>query len=401
MSRTSATPRIAIISDISYPQVDGVNRILDLLVDFLIEQEWRVMFFAPPGNQKINNGIPLARRIVAPSYTMPLYSSYQFSIPGRFLKKRLKEFAPDVIHAINPFILGVGAIKYATENKCPSVASMHTYLPAYTQHYKLGILESASWRYLRWVHNRCSINLAPSNSFARKMKMKGIQRVSVWGGGVDTDAFNPNHRSDALRNDLMNDPSNLLLLHVGRLAREKEVELLQETMQEVDGVELIIVGDGPRRKWLQDVFSDTPTIFAGFKTGRELATIYASADIFVSTSRTETDSLTVIEAMASGLPVVAAHSFGIVDHLAESEAGILVEPGSNKGLKEAIEQLISNPGERLQMATNARKHSESRSWDKCFQRLLQYYKGSMEQTGGRWSGGINILSDYGSMPRGQ
>jgi glycosyltransferase involved in cell wall biosynthesis len=105
--------------------------------------------------------------------------------------------------------------------------------------------------------------------------------------------------------------------------------------------------------------------------------------------------------MASGLPIIAAHSFGIVDHLAESEAGILVKPGSSKRLKEAIEQLITNPGERHQMATNARTHSETRSWDKCFQRLLQYYQGSIEQTGGRWSGGINTLRGYGSITGGQ
>jgi glycosyltransferase involved in cell wall biosynthesis len=289
--------------------------------------------------------------------------------------RALRGFDPDVVHAVNPFVLGTGGIFYAGRLKIPLVASYHTNVTTYARFYGMGIAEKAGRWWTRTLHNKARINLCTSEATREYLVSEGVERVHLWPQGVDSRRFHPSRFSKDWRVRLSGgNPAERLLLYVGRLAPEKGIGGLKAALREIPGLRLAIVGDGPARRDLEREFADTPTVFTGVRKGRDLAAAYASADAFVFPSTTETLGLSMLEALASGLPVLAARTGATGEVVSDGENGILYEPGSPESLVAAVRKVVSDEELRLSLVRNARLSAERRDWENATRTLRGYYE---------------------------
>jgi glycosyltransferase involved in cell wall biosynthesis len=280
-----------------------------------------------------------------------------------------------VVHAVGPVLLGGWGALAARSLGLPLVASYHTDLPRYLAGYKLGVLERALRAWLGGVHGLAHVNLCPSTVTRRELVEHGVANVGIWRGGVDAARFHPNQRTLAMRDRLSGGRPDLpLLLYVGRLAPEKGIETLAWVMDELPDACLALVGDGPARPHLERVFAKMPVHFAGFLAGEQLAAAYASADVFVMPSTTETLGFVALEAMASGVPVVAANAGGLRDVVTHGENGLLYDPARPRAALEPIRELLGSRGLRMQLARMGRKAAENASWEAETLRLVAAYE---------------------------
>ena len=299
---------------------------------------------------------------------------------GRFCSAQgevivLRAFEPDLIHAVNPFVLGQGASHYCRRLGVPLVASYHTNIAAYADFYGLSIFDRATRWYTRTLHNKAAINLCTSRATLEYLTDEGIKRLHLWPQGVDAVRFHPDKFSKDLRVRLTGGHAGeRLLLYVGRLGHEKNIGRLKMVLQEAPGVRLALVGDGPARRDLEKEYAGTRTVFTGALQGEELASAYASADVFVFPSTTETLGMAMIEALASGLPVLAARTGATGEVVADGETGILYDPGSDESLAAAVRELTSDDGLRAQMGRKARTAAEKRDWGSSTRTLRGYYE---------------------------
>jgi glycosyltransferase involved in cell wall biosynthesis len=257
----------------------------------------------------------------------------------------------------------------------PLVASYHTNIAAYANFYGLGLFDRATRWYTRTLHNKAAINLCTSEATLRYLAEEGIERLHLWPQGVDAARFHPDRSSKDWRVRLTGGhPAERLLLYVGRLGHEKNIGTLKTVLREVPGVRLALVGDGPARRDLEQEFAGTPTVFTGVLQGEELATAFASADAFVFPSTTETLGIAMIEALASGLPVLAARAGATGEVVTDGETGLLYDPGSEESLVAAARELALNHGLRERMGRNARTAAEGRDWASSTRTLRGYYE---------------------------
>jgi glycosyltransferase involved in cell wall biosynthesis len=226
----------------------------------------------------------------------------------------------------------------------------------------------------RFVHNQAQVNLCTSETTRDYLLQEGIKRVRVWPQGVDAGRFGPQHSSTEWRERLTGGyPEDRLLIYVGRLGAEKNIEILKSVF-EVPGTRLAIVGDGPSRNELEGAFSGTPTIFTGILKGEDLAHAYATGDIFLFPSTTETLGMAMSEALASGLPVVAARSGATHEVVYDGETGLLYEPDSEEDLVSCVRRLSEDEELRRVLGVNARAVAEERSWESSTEALRGYYE---------------------------
>lgn len=315
--------------------------------------------------------------LVYPGLSLPFYPECLISLPN-FSKTylELNKFKPDLIHVATEFSLGLCGLKYATSTGLPIVSSYHTNFPQYLSYYKLGFFTNWAWKYLRWFHNHCLMNFCPSNSTLKQLRQKGIKNLDIWGRGIDTDFYNPAKFSLSFRERFGKEKK--LLLYVGRLAPEKDLDILLESFkivnQKIHHTHLVIVGDGPLRQSLQR--SAPPNVtFTGYLQSEELSVAYASSDIFVFPSTTETFGNVVLESMSSGLPVVAAYSGGVKENVINRQNGLACDPRSVVDMVAAMEQLILNEPLRKELSLKARDYAKTKSWDAIFNKLIYSYEG--------------------------
>ena len=368
--------RIAIVSEVFLPAIDGVVTRLTRTLEELVRAGDEVLVVAPAGGPDSYAG---AEVVGMPAVRVPLYPDgggyppKRVSPPTRRLHRVLRSFEPDVIHAVNPVLLGLSAAAAARRQGVPLVASYHAHLPTYAHSYRIGFLESAGWRYLRSIHNRAALNLCTSLATARQLADRGFRRVQLWPYGIDAERFNPSRASSDWRRRLSGGcDDRLVALYVGRLAREKAVDRLLEAAR-VEGVTLAIVGDGPERAALERAFAGTPTRFLGFLTGDDLAAAYASADLFLLPSDTETLGLVTLEAQASGLPVIAAQSPAAHELVAQRGAGVLFEPSRPGALARAVRELAADAQLRARLSQRALEASEGLTWRAATGVLRRHY----------------------------
>jgi glycosyltransferase involved in cell wall biosynthesis len=277
-------------------------------------------------------------------------------------------------------VLGRGAPFYSRRLDIPLVASYHTNIAAYASFYGLGHFDRAARWYTRKLHNRAAINLCTSEATLRYLADEGVERLHVWPQGVDARRFHPDKFSKDWRVRLTNGhPAERLLLYVGRLAHEKNIGNLRGVFGEVPGVRLALVGDGPARRDLEQEYANTPTVFTGMLQGEELAAAFASADAFLFPSTTETLGIAMIEALASGLPVLAARTGASGEVVDEGETGLLYESGSDASLVAAVRKVVSDDGLRARMGRNARASAERRDWGTSTRTLRGYYEQALEE----------------------
>ena len=364
--------RIALFTETFLPKVDGIVTRLRHTIEHLERNGDRVLVVAPEGGLSEYKG---AKIYGIPGMPLPLYPELKLALPPIGTKQAIEEFEPDLIHVVNPAFLGVGGIYYARKLDIPLVASYHTHLPQYLHHYGLGALEGLLWELLKAAHNKACLNLCTSSAMVKELIAHDIERVDLWQRGVDTEMFQPHLASAAMRSRLsQGNPQDPLLLYVGRVSAEKQIDEIKPVLEAIPEARLAIVGDGPNREALEAHFAGTNTHFVGYLQGLELASAFASADAFVFPSRTETLGLVLLEAMAAGCPVVAARSGGIPDIVTDGVNGYLFEPDEPDGAIAATKSLLEATQIREQLRRNARAEAEQWGWAAATKQLQSYYR---------------------------
>lgn len=362
--------RIALICETFLPDVNGVTTTLCRLLEYLQYQGHDVLLFAPHGAPSSYAG---AEVVPLNGMPLPLYPEVKLTPPQPGLTARLQRFQPDLVHLVGPVVLGAIVPGIVRRLGIPLIASYHTDFGAYSQHYGFGFLKHGVNAWLRWIHNRCRINLCPSRFTMNVLRAAGFRRLRIWGRGVDIERFHPRYRSEAWRPAVGVQPGERVVLYVGRVAAEKRVDLLPEAIRGLPNTRLVIVGDGPFRSELQRRCAGLPVHFTGYLKGDDLATAYASADVFVFTSDTDTFGQVVQEAMASALPVVAARAGGALDLIHHGQNGYLFTPGIVSDLRSRLREVLANNERRLAQGTVGRAIAEQRSWPRVMQELMGYY----------------------------
>ncbi len=370
--------RIALFTDTFRPTLNGVARALGLLVDHATAADHEVLLVTPDIDGADRDEPTVHVRI--PGLTLPFYRELKAARPwlGRANRARIRAFAPDIVHSATEASIGLLGRRWATANGVPFVSSYCTNFAEYAGGYGMGALEGRVWALLRWFHGGARLTFCPSEATRRDLLSRGFHdRMRIWGRGVDSALFSPARRSEALRRAMAPD-ADVVLAYVGRIAPEKRIDLLLEALPEVRRrtsrrVALVFVGGGPA---LDDLKGSAPAgvHFAGYRTGEDLAAHYASADVFVFPSDTETFGQVVTEAMASGLPVVAPARGGVMDTVVPGRTGFLFEPGNASELADHVLRLVEDDALRARLAVEARAEAERRSWDDIFRRLFDDYR---------------------------
>ncbi len=374
--------KIAFFTETFLPKVDGIVTRLTKTIQNLVASGDEVTVFCPEGCPSIYMG---AKVIGVPAMPLPLYPELKLGLPGPGVSDELENFQPDLIHVVNPAVLGLGGIWLAKTNNIPLVASYHTHLPKYLEHYGMGMLEPLLWELLKAAHNQATLNLCTSTAMVQELSEKGIQNTALWQRGVDTDIFKPELRDEEMRKRLLGSFSDegSLLIYVGRLSAEKQIERIKPVLEALPRTRLALVGDGPYRQQLEKIFQGTSTTFVGYLSGNELASAYASGDAFLFPSSTETLGLVLLEAMAAGCPVVGANKGGIPDIISDGENGCLYNPDGEKdgalSLIEATKKLLGNEIERTAMRKAARSEAERWGWASATKQLRSYYEDVLDK----------------------
>ncbi|MGD1859621.1 MAG: glycosyltransferase family 4 protein [Leptolyngbyaceae cyanobacterium] len=363
--------RIALFTETFLPKVDGIVTRLKHTVEHLQRLGDEVMVFCPEGGLTSYKG---AQIYGVSGMAFPLYPELKLALPRPSIGEALEQFSPDLIHIVNPAVVGMAGLFYAKTLNVPLMASYHTHLPKYLEHYGLGMFEGLMWELIKAVHNQARINLVTSTAMQDELTEHGVERVQVWQRGVDTELFRPALASPEMRDRLsQGHPDAPLLLYVGRLSAEKEIDCIKPVLAAIPDARLALVGDGPHREELAAHFADTHTHFVGYLAGEDLGAAYASADAFVFPSRTETLGLVLLEAMAAGCPVVAANAGGIPDIVTNGENGYLFDPKDDRGAIVATQRLLSRGAECELMRRNARMEAEKWGWNAATRQLQDFY----------------------------
>lgn len=364
--------RIALFTETFLPKVDGIVTRLRHTVEHLQRNGDEVLVISPDGGLKEYMG---AKIHGVSGFPLPLYPELKLALPRPSIGAALEAFQPDLVHVVNPAVLGLAGLFYAKLMRVPLVASYHTHLPQYLQHYGLGMLEGLMWEIIKANHNQAQLNLCTSTAMVEELRAHGVERLDLWQRGVDTETFRRELASREMRSRLsQGHPDSPLLLYVGRLSAEKEIDRIKPILHAIPEARLALVGDGPYRSALEKHFAGTPTHFVGYLTGETLGAAFASADAFIFPSRTETLGLVLLEAMAAGCPVVAARSGGIPDIVTDGVNGYLFDPADERGAIVATQRLLQQQSERELLRRNARLEAERWSWAAATHQLQNYYK---------------------------
>lgn len=365
--------RVAIITESFAPDVNGVANSVVRIAGHLLQRGHPPLVIAPEPARRLNRGTQPYPVLRLPSIPLPGYGNVRLALPSKQIKAALAEYRPDVVHLASPFVLGAWGGKAAAELGIPIVAVYQTDVPGYAAAYSLRPATNAAWRWLASVHKRASFTLAPSTATIRQLRAHGVEGIRHWGRGVDTTLFHPRHRNAALRRELA-PAGEVIVGYVGRLAHEKSVHLLSQASA-LPGVRVVIVGDGPTRRKVQRALPGA--LFLGSRSGKDLAAIYASLDIFVHTGPHETFCQTIQEASASGIPVVAPACGGPLDLVRPGVSGLLVKPDDAGAIADAVAMLALDPELRQRFGRAGRRIVAGRTWEALGDELVEYYKAAV------------------------
>ncbi len=364
--------RIAYFAGTMRPGHDGVTRVLYRLIDALVETGIESIFFSPIIPPPKSSPVPMYE---VPSVRFPLYKDYRFALPGqKHFEERLAAFDPDVIHINSPCPLGHAAVRYARRAGIPVVATYHTHFPSYAKYYKIKALETFSWNYLKGLYNDCDRVYVPSEPIRKELRSHGFATTEFLPHGVDTGMFNPAYRSDEWRT-LHGAVGKTVLLFAGRLVWEKDLRTLAEAYRivtaERNDALFVLAGDGPVRGELAAMMPGA--LFLGQLEGPALSAAYASSDLFVFPSTTETFGNVTLEAMASGIPPVCAREGGASGFVKSGATGLLADPRDGEDLARKISYMLARPDERKTMGAAALAFASEQSWERIFDRLFAGY----------------------------
>ena len=374
--------RIGIATDTYLPQVNGVTTVVRRIVSLLRARGHEAAVVAPRYPDFPTPDDEQERRI--PSIPFPLYPAIRLSLPNaRPVTQFFDAFQPDLIHVHTEGPLGLAGRGYALRRGLPLVTSFHTNFPQYSRHYGVGVLAPAVWRWLTWFHHPAQQTLTPGDAVRAELARRGLAQVAVWGRGVDTHVFNPSRRDGGWRRWLAGGDDTAIVLHVGRLAPEKNLDVLIESWRVAhqalgQRATFVVAGEGPVAR---RIATRLPFVrLLGFLPIQHLATLYASADLCMFTSSTETCGLVALEAMSSGVPVIAADAGGFQESVVANETGLLVPPDDPRGFVEAIIELVGDSRRRFLLAAAARERALAYDVAQEDVELLARYAGLVDAT---------------------
>lgn len=373
--------RIALFSEVYWPMVSGVGVTLLRLTQALEQRGHQIRVYSasyalPKGRQDR----PEVHR--SPSIPLFLYPDVQWAFPRlRDVIDDVARFRPDVVHVATEFALGLAGLKTARQLRLPLVASAHTDYDKYAARYGVDWALRVGWHYLRWFYGQAHRVLCPSRIYQEHLHSRGVHHTGVWSRGVDPAHFHPRFRSEAYRQALGLGPNDLLVTYIGRIAKEKNLSQLLAAWNalaaERGSAQLALVGRGPledeiRRRAMPGVH------VLGLMHDRDLSEAYASADIFVFPSATETFGNSLLEAMGSGLPSLAVSAGGVLEFAQHSRNAWLVSPNSGPALTGGLRRLMQDAALRGSLAEGALQTARERGWDQVNDRLLEDYREAVE-----------------------
>lgn len=352
---------------------DGVTRVLTNLIRGARERGHEVMCVASALPKKELQYIPMLK---VPSVYAPGRTEYRIALPGyRWFKEEVLAWKPDIMHIHSPDPLGFAAAKFGREYGIPVVATYHTHFPTYVQYYLNVKWEDRVWRMLRRLYNQLDATFVPALSVLEEIREMGMRRTEYLPNAVNTSAFSPKYRSDAWR-ESVGAKDKQIVLFTSRFVWEKNLKTLSATYkilrEKRNDFVMVCVGDGPARKKWQPTMPGAH--FTGWLDGEPLSMSYASSDIFVFPSISETFGLVTTEAMASGLAPAAARAGGAADIIRHEESGLLAERDDPYSLAASVERLLDNPELRKSIVEKAKIRATEFEWEPMFNQLFHRYE---------------------------
>ncbi|MXO89579.1 glycosyltransferase family 4 protein [Pontixanthobacter aquaemixtae] len=367
--------RIALFSG-NYNYVrDGANQALNRLVEYLLRQGANVRVYAP--TIPVPAFEPQGDLVSLPSVAIPGRSEFRFplGLPAD-VKADIEAFNPNILHVSSPDVSAHRAVTWARKKGLPILASVHTRFETYPRYYGLGFTEPWLESILRRFYRRCDGLVAPSESQIETLREQGMHEdISIWSRGVDRAIFASEKRDLAWRRSLGIEDGDIAIVFLGRLVMEKGLDIFAETIVQLRKRQVphkvLVIGEGPAQKWFEKALPGG--IFAGFQTGPDLGRALASGDIFFNPSITETFGNVTLEAMACGLPVVAAGATGAASLVLDGETGTLVPPTGAEAFAEALAPYCTDPALRAKHGAAGEKRSLEYSWDAINQAVADTY----------------------------
>ena len=354
---------------------DGVSRTLGRLVGYLTGQGHEVLVLGPTIDDPLDQpGAFLA----VPSVALPGRPEYRMST--RFpadAQRAVERFAPHIVHIATPDLLGHRALKWAETLDIPVVTTYHTHFASYLDFYHLGWSAGLLWARLRGFYNRCDEVYAPTPAMRDALTGHGItSTIRLWPRGIELDRFRPEARSTAWREAQGFTDEEVVVSFVSRLVKEKGLDVFVETVRSLQAegypVRALVVGDGPEQESLRAALPDA--VFAGHLSGDDLVTAYASSDVFLFPSETETFGNVTLEAMASSLGVVAADAAGTASLIDDGRTGLLCPPRDRAAFLDASRRLVTDAALRHRLGAKARIAAASYDWSEVLERMVTYYR---------------------------
>lgn len=364
--------RVCIVTETYAPDINGVAHTLSRLVAGLTARGHELHVVHPHLESEPPAGNHHVARTRVPGLALPFYRDLRLGLPaGARLRRLWRQWRPDVVYVATEGPLGWTAVGQAAAARIPAASGFHTNFHTYSTHYGFGLLAGPIYGYLRHLHNRTRRTLVPTRSLRDQLDADGFRAVTVLGRGVDAELFSPARRSTQLRSEWGLGPDDRAVLYVGRLAAEKNIPLAlraYERMRQVDPrLRLVLIGDGPLR---ERIATDHPqVVLCGARTGLALAQGYASADIFLFPSRSETYGNVVPEAMASGLAVVAFDYAGARELISDGHNGLLVPFADDQRFIDSAAGLLERPERIGELGRNARATAAVRRWETVVDRF--------------------------------
>lgn len=378
LSRFQANPltHLAIVTETWPPEINGVAHTLYHLIKGLLTQgNYQITLIRP---QQTHQDQALQtnhfKELLVHGFRLPFYQQVRLGYPHYLrLKREWQTQRPDLVQIITEGPLGYAALRAARKLQIPVISDFHTHFDQYSGYYLIAKLSSLAERYLRHLHNQTLLTLVPTQELAQQLKDKGYQRLTVIERGIDQDLFKPTRRSAPLRAQLGVRPDQLLVCLVSRLAQEKNLDLafaaFRAIQQTLADARFLIVGDGPERARLQAQHPDC--LFVGMQTGLALAEHYASGDLFIYPSTSETFGNVILEAMASGLPVLAFDYAAAHQYIRSYDNGCSVALNDSQAFIQTAVELATNPALCQRLAHQASLSTQNLSWQRVTEALDQ------------------------------
>jgi glycosyltransferase involved in cell wall biosynthesis len=354
---------------------DGANQALNRLVGYLLRQGAAVRIYSPTVEHPAFP--PTGDLVHIPSIAVPGRAEYRapVMIPPQ-VKRDITRFDPNIFHVASPEILGHSAVSLALRRKLPVVASVHTRFETYFRYYGLAFLEPLVEALLRRFYRRCDAIFAPSESMAQLLREQRMSYdVGIWSRGIDRTIFQPGRRCAAWRREMGIGPDDVVIGFVGRLVMEKGLDIFAETIDQLQRRQVrhkvLVIGEGPARDWFEKRLPEA--IFGGFQQGENLGRAVASMDMLFNPSVTETFGNVTLEAMAAGLPVVAARATGSESLIEDGVSGRLIRPGRTQAFADALQAYCEDAALRAAAGEAGQRASERYGWDQVNQELVDAY----------------------------